>query len=81
LPLLPSLTSVSDPPPSRSSIVPAPYSAASSAISFTVDPTNVAKVTLPAAPTQTNVIVRVTNDVPVIVQAVLGTRFLVVYPI
>jgi len=49
--------------------------------SVTIDPTNVTKVTLPAAPTQTNVIVRVTNDVPVIVQAVLGTRFLVVYPI
>jgi hypothetical protein len=47
----------------------------------TVDPTNVAKVTLPAAPTQSNVILRVTSGPPVIVQAVLGTRFLVVYPI
>jgi hypothetical protein len=47
----------------------------------TVAGNNVAKVTLPATPTHTNVIVRITNGVPVIVQAVLGTRFLVVYPI
>jgi len=46
-----------------------------------VDPTNVGKIVLPSSPTQTNVIVRVRSGPPVIVQAVLGNRFLVVYPI
>jgi hypothetical protein len=48
---------------------------------ITVDATNVAKVILPPTQTATNVILRVTNGPPVVVQAVLGTRFLVVYPI
>jgi hypothetical protein len=48
---------------------------------ITVDATSVAKVILPPTQMQTNVILRVVNGPPVIVQAVLGTRFLVVYPI
>jgi hypothetical protein len=48
---------------------------------ITVDATNVAKVILPPTQTHTNLILRVTNGPPVVVQAVLGTRFLVVYPI
>jgi hypothetical protein len=47
----------------------------------TVEPTNVATIVLPTTPNHTNVIVRIANGPPVIVQAVLGTRFLVVYPI
>jgi hypothetical protein len=48
---------------------------------LTIEPTNVTKVILPPTQTQTNLILRVTKGPPVVVQAVLGTRFLVVYPI
>ena len=47
----------------------------------TVGPTSAAKIPLPPAPINTNLIVNVRSDFPVVVQAVIGTRFLVVYPI
>jgi hypothetical protein len=48
---------------------------------LTVGPTSAAKIPLPPAPINTNLIVNVRSDFPVVVQAVIGTRFLVVYPI
>jgi hypothetical protein len=48
---------------------------------LTIGPTSAAKVPLPPAPINTNLIVNVRSDFPVVVQAVIGTRFLVVYPI
>jgi len=47
----------------------------------TVPATSAAKIPLPPAPINTNLIVNVITDFPVVVQAVIGTRFLVVYPI
>jgi len=48
---------------------------------LTVGPTSAAKIPLPPMPINTNLIVNVRSDFPVVVQAVIGTRFLVVYPI
>jgi hypothetical protein len=48
---------------------------------LTIGPTSAAKIPLPPAPINTNLIVNVRSDFPVVVQAVIGTRFLVVYPI
>jgi hypothetical protein len=48
---------------------------------LTVGPTSAAKIPLPPMPIHTNLIVNVRSDFPVVVQAVIGTRFLVVYPI
>jgi len=48
---------------------------------LTVGPTSAAKIPLPPAPINTNLLVNVRSDFPVVVQAVIGTRFLVVYPI
>ena len=48
---------------------------------MTVGPTSAAKIPLPPTPIHTNLIVNVRSDFPVVVQAVIGTRFLVVYPI
>jgi hypothetical protein len=47
----------------------------------TVGPTSALKIPLPPTPINTNLIVNVVSDFPVVVQAVIGTRFLVVYPI
>jgi len=48
---------------------------------LTIGPTSAAKIPLPPTPINTNLIVNVRSDFPVVVQAVIGTRFLVVYPI
>ena len=48
---------------------------------LTVGPTSAAKIPLPPMPINTNLIVNVRSDFPVVVQAVIGVRFLVVYPI
>jgi hypothetical protein len=48
---------------------------------MTVGPTSAAKIPLPPTPINTNLLVNVRSDFPVVVQAVIGTRFLVVYPI
>ena len=48
---------------------------------LTVGPTSAVKIPLPPAPINTNLIVNVRSDFPVVVQAVIGVRFLVVYPI
>jgi hypothetical protein len=47
----------------------------------TVPATSALKIPLPPTPIATNLIVNVISDFPVVVQAVIGTRFLVVYPI
>jgi hypothetical protein len=48
---------------------------------ITVPATSALKIPVAAMPIKTNLIVNVTTDFPVVVQAVIGTRFLVVYPI
>jgi hypothetical protein len=48
---------------------------------LTIGPTSAAKIPLAPTPINTNLIVNVRSDFPVVVQAVIGTRFLVVYPI
>ena len=48
---------------------------------LTVPATSALKIPIAATPIKTNLIVNVTTDFPVVVQAVIGTRFLVVYPI
>ncbi|HEY7371870.1 MAG TPA: hypothetical protein VIF57_06795 [Polyangia bacterium] len=47
----------------------------------TVSPTSALKIPIAPTPINTNLIINVRSDFPVVVQAVIGTRFLVVYPI
>jgi hypothetical protein len=47
----------------------------------TVSPTSALKIPIAPTPIHTNLIINVRSDFPVVVQAVIGTRFLVVYPI
>ena len=47
----------------------------------TVGPTSAYKLPLAPTPINTNLLVNVRSEFPVVVQAVIGTRFLVVYPI
>jgi hypothetical protein len=47
----------------------------------TIPATSAVKIPIAPTPIQTNLIVTVTSDFPVVVQAVIGTRFMVVYPI
>jgi|KBSMisStandDraft_5_1062788.scaffolds.fasta_scaffold986685_1 hypothetical protein len=47
----------------------------------TVPPTSALKIPIAPTPIHTNLIINVRSDFPVVVQAVIGTRFLVVYPI
>ena len=48
---------------------------------MTVRATSALKIPIAPTPINTNLIVNVRSDLPVVVQAVIGTRFLVVYPI
>jgi len=48
---------------------------------MTVPPRSALKIPIAPTPINTNLIVNVRTDSPVVVQAVIGTRFLVVYPI
>jgi hypothetical protein len=47
----------------------------------TVPPTSALKIPIAPTPINTNLIINVRSDFSVVVQAVIGTRFLVVYPI
>ena len=47
----------------------------------TAPPTSVAKIPIPATPSNTNLIINIVTDAPVVCQAVIGMRFMVVYPI
>jgi len=47
----------------------------------TVNPTSALKIPIAPTPIKTNLIINVRSDFPVVCQAVIGTRFLVVYPI
>src|SRR5215831_4226107 len=47
----------------------------------TVPATSALKIPIAPTPINTNLIINVRSDFPVVVQAVIGTRFLVVYPI
>jgi hypothetical protein len=47
----------------------------------TVGPTSAFKIPIAPTPINANLIINVRSDFPVVVQAVIGTRFLVVYPI